>query len=229
MERLNLNVRYIYHSGFTVENERAMFVFDYFQGDIELPEQKKIFVFCSHGHPDHFNPQILEWRKKRPEIQYIFSSDIRPDETDAHIHFISPDEEITIEGVKIKAYGSTDLGVSFLVQSEGRKIFHAGDLNWWYWWDDTPEEMIIAEDSFKAEIAKIQGEAVDIAFFPVDSRLKEFYSLGAEYFIQQISPGCFVPMHYNDDLPAVQAFAAKMQSSASPILVFRQKGQLMNL
>ena len=40
--------------------------------------------------------------------------------------------------IKVKAYGSTDAGVSFLVTtSGGRKIFHAGDLNDWHWQDDS--------------------------------------------------------------------------------------------
>lgn len=229
MQTLNLTVRYIYHSGFTVENEQAMFIFDYYRGDIELPAGKKIYVFASHGHPDHFNVQILDWQKKHPDIQYIFSSDIHRGKVNAPVHFVAPDESITIDDITIKTYGSTDLGVSFLISSGGKVIFHAGDLNWWYWWDDTPSEMKAAESSFKAEIAKMHGESIDIAFFPVDSRLKEFYDLGAAYFIQQLTPKYFVPMHYNEDLPAVQRFAGKMQTSPSRILVFTQNDQSVSI
>ncbi len=38
----------------------------------------------------------------------------------------------------IRAYGSTDLGVSFYVEAEGKRFFHAGDLNDWHWNQEVP-------------------------------------------------------------------------------------------
>ena len=35
--------------------------------------------------------------------------------------------------VRIRTLKSTDEGVAFLVEAEGKSIYHAGDLNWWYW------------------------------------------------------------------------------------------------
>ena len=36
------------------------------------------------------------------------------------------------ERIAVWALGSTDSGVSWIVETEGRRIFHAGDLNNWY-------------------------------------------------------------------------------------------------
>lgn len=36
----------------------------------------KLYVLASHFHPDHFNKEVLEWKKQRPDIIYIFSKDI---------------------------------------------------------------------------------------------------------------------------------------------------------
>ena len=47
-----------------------------------------------------------------------------------------PMKNLSLKGVKIKAFGSTDIGISFLVSVDGVDIFHAGDLNWWHWWDE---------------------------------------------------------------------------------------------
>ena len=58
-------------------------------------------------------------------------------------------EEKLFKDVYVKAYGSTDIGISFLVKVDGLTIFHAGDLNWWHWKEDSLEEQLVAESSFK--------------------------------------------------------------------------------
>ena len=70
-----MKVTYLYHSGFTVEDERAMYVFDYYKGKLpETEADKQMYVFVSHRHSDHFNPVIFEWEKEHPKIQYILST-----------------------------------------------------------------------------------------------------------------------------------------------------------
>ena len=224
----DLRIRYIYHSCFIVETAHNLFVFDYYKGKVTLPQNKRIFVLCSHGHPDHFNPIILDWQQKRPGIQYIFSSDISTVQAN-NIQFMSPYEKIEIDDITIKTYGSTDLGVSFFISFEGIHLFHAGDLNWWYWWNDTKEEIEKAENTFKAEIAKMKGNAIDIAFFPVDPRLEHLYTLGAEYFIQELKPKIFIPMHFGDDHESAAKFASGMKKSSTRVIVFTDKCQEIQL
>ncbi|MEI3154718.1 MAG: hypothetical protein V8S95_06185 [Odoribacter sp.] len=44
--------------------------------------------------------------------------------------------------MRIKAFGSTDIGISFLIDIDNIRIFHAGDLNNWHWEEEsTPEEI----------------------------------------------------------------------------------------
>jgi len=228
MEKSQLLVRYLQHSGFSVEDSSHFFVFDYYRGEIILPLDKAVYVFVSHRHPDHYNPQILEWQKSRPDIRYLISSDVELPASTAPVYRLDPDQCLGLDEITVKTYGSTDQGVSFLVKSEGWQIFHAGDLNWWAWWDDTPEEKAQMENAFKAEIAKLKGERIDLAFFPVDPRLRKNISLGAAYFIDQVAPQYFVPMHFSK-LPAVQRFAENMADSPSKILVFSQPGETRDI
>jgi hypothetical protein len=228
IEKLNVKIKYLYHSGFLVETAKNVLLFDYYQGTAEClvkESPKNIFIFCSHGHPDHFNPVILEWQKDREDIQYIFSHDINVPQKLDNINYLSPYESLTIGNLKIKTYNSTDMGVSFLVQDKGIAIFHAGDLNCWYWYDDTPEGRAIAEKDFREEIQKIKGEKIDIAFFPVDPRLQQHYSTGAEHFIQELAPRIFIPMHYADSPEITGKFKEKMKGCPSQIFVFSQKGE----
>lgn len=227
-----MNVQYVYHSGFIAETDKNVFVFDYYQGLVNLKD-KNIYVFSSHVHPDHFNPLIFEWQKERPNIQYILSSDIEGNNSIPlnrdNITFISPYEEIHINDLKIKAYNSTDEGVSFLVECGGIHIFHAGDLNWWYWQGEPQAEIEKAEKMFKDELQKIKGEHIDIAFFPVDPRLEQYYSIGAEYFIQEITPQILVPMHFGDDYLAPKTFADKMKGCPTQIIEITHRGQEFSL
>ena len=228
MSNLNLQIQYLDHSGFSVETASYQLVFDYYRGAIVLGD-KPVYVFSSHSHPDHYNPVILEWQKEKQNIRYIFSKDIEVSHLNNNITMISPYEETQLNDLNIKTFGSTDLGVSFLVECEGVRIFHAGDLNWWYWWGDTEEGIAQATADFKAEIAKIQGEQIDLAFFPVDPRLEHNYGLGAEYFIQEIKPSFLIPMHFWDNQEAISKFAGEMLERPTKVIALTRPGQVINL
>lgn len=228
MKKLNVKIQYLFNSGFIIETQNYQLLFDYYKGTVSLGN-KSILAFASHGHPDHFNPKILKWRNENKSIKYILSSDIKLKEPDKNIYFMSPDEEIKMDKIRIRTLGSTDLGVSFLVEVDDINIFHAGDLNWWYWWDDTPDEIRTMEEAFKKEIHKLHGVKIDIAFFPVDPRLRHNYSLGGEYFIKEIKPDVFVPMHFGEDYEAVRSFAEKVKEYPAKVIEITDKGQKIYL
>ena len=67
-----MKITYIHHSAFLVETESAYLLFDYFQGKLpEFSEEKPLYVFASHRHPDHFSKVIFELEEKHPKIHYI--------------------------------------------------------------------------------------------------------------------------------------------------------------
>lgn len=227
MSTIKAKIHYIYHSGFALETQNSFLIFDYYKHpnldegliteDILTPEnlrsKKKVFVFSSHSHGDHFNPEILNWEQYNDNTKYILSSDIEISNLKPNYTIISEGEEKFIKDIYVKAYGSTDIGISFLVKVDGLTIFHAGDLNWWHWKEDSLEERTLAEKSFKEniEILKSQVSNIDIAFFPVDSRLEEFYYLGGEYFLKAFHPKLFIPMHFGDDFSVTKTFAEKFK------------------
>ena len=72
-----MKVTFIEHSGFCVELEKTVLIFDYYKGEFpEMPREKEIYVFSSHSHPDHFCQKIFELEKKYPNVKYILSDDI---------------------------------------------------------------------------------------------------------------------------------------------------------
>jgi len=190
------------------------------------------YVFASHGHWDHFSPCILDWYKANSNIRYVLSSDILKKISRKHrvpknsIIIAEPYQTIKEEGLTIKTFGSTDVGVSFLIEANGLGIFHAGDLNWWHWADEsTAEELMDEEARFKREIGRLTGERVDIAFFPVDPRLGRHYCLGGEYFIKTLRPGVFFPMHFAEHHNITQKFADEFSTEATRVIAINRRGQ----
>ena len=209
-------ITYIYHSCFLVETDRVAMIFDYFTDDGYLEKiiptlEKPIYVFASHFHGDHFNAEIFNWKNLAGNIQFILSKDIleenKAKENDGF--YMEKSDIWQDENIKIKAYGSTDAGISFYVEAGEYKIFHAGDLNNWHWVDEAePQESADYEAAYHKELAELSAEIkqVDIAMFPVDKRLGTDYYKGAREFVEKIEAGLFVPMHFGKDYESANAF-----------------------
>ena len=193
-----MRVTYIGHSGFSVELESHILLFDYYEGTMpEFDPAKKLLVFASHSHPDHFNREILKLADVYPDVEYIFPKDIRiaKKEQRESEHFMRKRDEITVGDTKVKSLHSTDEGVAFLVRCEDRIIYHAGDLNWWHWEGEPDEKNTEMRRAYQAEINRLMDEKIDIAFVPVDPRLGEQYCWGLDCFMKRTETKVVFPMH----------------------------------
>lgn len=198
-----MKIIYLQHSGFVIETQQYLLIFDYYQDPTNsavpmIAGGKKVIVFASHSHSDHFNPKIGDWKVN--VSTYYLSEDIRaagalPAVGSSKIVFMNPYEQQENSGVKVTTYGSTDVGLSFFVEVDGWRIFHAGDLNWWHWKGDTEENNRLAAEGFHKELERLAGLTLDVAFFPVDSRLEEYRALGVEAFCQKTTVRQLVAMH----------------------------------
>ena len=194
-----MRVTYIGHSGFSVELESHILLFDYYEGTMpEFDPAKKLLVFASHSHPDHFNREILKLADVYPDVEYIFPKDIRiaKKEQRESEHFMRKRDEITVGDTKVKSLRSTDEGVAFLVRCEDRIIYHAGDLNWWHWEGEPDEKNTEMRRAYQAEINRLMDEKIDIAFVPVDPRLGEQYCWGLDCFMKRTETKVVFPMHF---------------------------------
>lgn len=241
---------YIFHSGFALLGDGFTVVMDYYMDSKEygddgvlhsgilhdgiLQREGKLYVLSSHFHPDHFNKEVLTWREKRPDIIYILSKDIlkhrRAKEEDAL--WLRKGEEYVDETLKIKAFGSTDVGVSFLIEAQGKTFFHAGDLNNWHWMDESDEvEWKRNEKYFLYQIDYIyrQVKEMDVVMFPVDPRLGNEYMRGATQFIDKIKTRTFVPMHFTPEYDKANAFGKIAQEKGVEFIPVTHSGQIIKL
>ena len=180
-----------------------------------LQKDKPAYVFASHFHEDHFNREIFGW-KKRGNVTYILSKDIlrhrraAKEEADA---WLAKGGSWNDENISVWATGSTDCGVSWIVETEGKRIFHAGDLNNWYARflpDALPGKTIYSEEfeeyidpiahekQYLGELKDIRkiADSFDLVMFPIDGRIGNGYTLGGRQFIERFKVGLFVPMHF---------------------------------
>lgn len=200
-----MEITCIGHSGFLVVLPGFNFIFDYFTDKkrIVKPEifkNKRTCVFVSHNHFDHYNVKIFDW-KNLGNIEYIIDRGCHIPEKDknASITGVSEGDKISFFGGEavVSAYGSTDEGVSFLVTAGGFTIFHAGDLNDWYWEDEsTHEELAHDEEKYLRIIKKLAGQKINVAFIPEDPRLKHNAGRGIEHFKKIAAPEKIIPMHF---------------------------------
>lgn len=228
-----MKVTYIYHSGFLVETDPAVFLFDYYKGELPaFPAEKPLIVFASHKHPDHFDFKIFDLQTHPGGVTYVFGNDIKLNENYLQRHGVNPavrekihrmpsHTELTLplkagtgdkpESVTIHTLKSTDAGAAFYVKAGDVRIYHGGDLNWWHWEGESKAFNRQQECVYKEEInylkKLLEGNAeLDAAFVPLDPRLKDAYCLGMDYFLSHIPVKEVFPMHMWDDYDVIKRY-----------------------
>lgn len=232
---------YIYHSGFALLEEGITVIIDYYRDSAEKPltgivhgellkRPGRLYVLASHSHADHFNAEILSWRREHPGIQFVFSKDILENKLakTSDAHYLDKGEAWSDGVLEVEAFGSTDMGISFLLRLKEKSIFHAGDLNNWHWREVSMEaEIREEENAYLGELDEIaqRTDRVDLVMFPVDPRLGEDYMLGAKQFVDRFHVGTFVPMHFDDAYDKANAFREYAEGRGVRFMELNYKGE----
>ena len=234
-----MNVTYYHHSGFAVSSGDVLLVFDYWRGmggkfpeilgitPETLARYNQVYVFITHEHEDHYDGLVYTWDQYAP-VTYVIA-DTLPEK--ARGHRMAKGGELTLsDRVHVKAYGSTDAGVSFLVTLDGMKFFHAGDLNFWHWREVSNARQIQeADEDFRGEVKDIQGADIDVAFFPVDPRMGMLFDAGANYFMLTVKPRLLLPMHFWGRSDVINEFARRSRTRETEIVALTSHGQAISL
>lgn len=241
-----MRVEFVGHSCYLIELDRHVLVFDYFHGRLpDFDRGKCVMVFVSHSHPDHYSESIFQLFSDCPDVHYIISSDVKPKLAPLleagrlkgkvkreSVVFVSPDERLELCDTKIETLSSTDMGVAFVTECEGKTVFHAGDLNMWLWSGNTPEEDTSMRQRFQAEIAKLAGRRIDVAFIPVDPRLRERCYESLDWFMRHVDTSKVYPMHFWGgyraisklcELPCTEPYRDCIVLPQRPVMIARRK------
>jgi L-ascorbate metabolism protein UlaG (beta-lactamase superfamily) len=199
----NTTIRHLGHSAVMVQIGERILVFDYpyskhmssdqihclDPNELKELKDKKVYVFASHVHGDHFNRGIFSWEKQIEYVRYILSSDIKRHPADANM--ISPGQVIEVDDIKVRGYRSSDTGVAFSVYVAGRHIYFAGDNGIWNWKGKRAEAEYIKKD-----LALVDRKVpMDIAFQVCDPMADGVGDGGAGIFALSFKPKLLVPIH----------------------------------
>ncbi len=125
-----MKLDYIYHSGFAIEADGVTVIIDYYKDSSEEVLNKGIVhdyllersranstCFPRISTPTTSIAKFFHGRNERPDIRYIFSKDIlkhrRATAEDAT--YINKGDVYEDPNIRIEAFGSTDVGISFLM------------------------------------------------------------------------------------------------------------------
>lgn len=212
-------IEYLQNSGWVVVTSRHVLVFDYvpaIDGVDALPEalaphpseygDRRLVVFVTHSHADHFSPSVFEWTATVPAAQFVPGSALPGQPATARV--LRPHEDWSSGGLRVRTTGSTDEGVGFLVNVDGISLLHAGDLAQW----DASDAA-----AFQSEIQwlNFQGPSLDLAFFPIATGFacdpRSSIWKGVEDATRTLRPCVLVPMHVRciSDLTLYERFQAE--------------------
>ena len=214
-----MKVWYCHHSGVAVKTQRHLLLFDLFgealepkegqglqQGyfDPKEAEDQNTIVFVSHEHEDHFDPRIFSFRDKIKRIEYILPEEL--DEIFSPAVFVHPHMQVNLPDCRITTLDSTDIGVAYLVETDGKLIYHAGDLNRWHWEGEEEAFNKDQELRYRREMEylakQLDGREIDLAFVPLDPRQEENCILGLQELLCHVRVKQVVPIHFWGDFTA---------------------------
>ena len=218
-----MNVTYIAHSGFLVELERHLLLFDYVEGTLPaLDVEKELFIFVSHKHADHYHKKIFDI--VHPNKHYLLSYDIKNYLPVDHLHILNFYEQYQINDLYVETLRSTDIGLAFMIRLEDTSIYFAGDLHWWHW--EGEGEQIQMRDNYLKEMTKL-WKHFDIAFVVLDPRLKHYYDLGLRSFLEYSKATYLFPMHMWDDYSIINKYL--LQYNNQTLIKITDKSQVFKL
>ena len=222
-----MNITYIHHSCFLVETNRFYYLFDYETGTLpEMDTQKPIFVLSSHGHDDHYNPEVfcILATVGMKHVRAVLSDDIEDDEIPEGLDAlpVSPESAYDLgPQQKLTTFRSTDLGVAFLIEDQDALIYHAGDLNDWFWEGEPDSFNDQMTANYRQEIGllarKLNGRELDAAFVVLDPRQEKAYDRGLGYFLENVPAKKVFPMHYWENPGIIDAFLKDHPNYANQI------------
>ncbi len=200
------SVVYIHHSCFILEIEERKLVFDIPARShltplqLELIERhirgREVIAFFSHGHEDHFNPEVRELLQSARTSQVVASFDVAreyPNALPSSSLIVEPEEEYSLGGISISTFESNDQGVAYLLSIEGKNIYYGGDLALWIWPDTPAQAAAMIRAYFEDIMEELRSKGIDIAFTNWDPRLENL--AGGDIFLSRVRPRYFVPMH----------------------------------
>lgn len=167
----DLEISYLGHSSFKIKKDSFVIYLDPY--NLKTGEEKADLILITHGHHDHHDEKSIELISDEKTQVLVGGEKIKESEE-------RKIRDITIKAVPaynlVKPFHPRGKGVGFIIEIEGKRIYHAGDT-------DKIFEM--------TELGKI-----DLALLPIGGVYTMNVQEAAEA-VEIIKPKIVMPMHYN--------------------------------
>lgn len=205
-----MKITFIGHSGFAIESDDGLstLIFDYYIDHSDVLESilaraQSIYVFVSHSHRDHLSYEIFKWQYHYPITRYIIANECRRklkraiDLDTLPVTFLHHDEDWHDDRINVHAFNSTDIGISFMVDFAGRRIFHAGDFTCWDMAENDEVASRKAKGDFHSILRSIEQytQSINVAMMPVVPNIGGDFTYGARELLKAVKCDLFIPMH----------------------------------
>ena len=229
---MKTEIIYIHHNCFILKYHETAFLFDrpaasfLKKGEAETIAAsisgKKLFVFASHAHPDHYSSDIFKLSDICPGANYIISDDIPTPGSKKDLLKAEAGQTYNLGDLTIRTFKSNDAGLAYLIKTPEMTIYFGGDLAKWSWDDFDEETRNYMEKVFAETVSILKNEKIDIAFSNADARLPNYS--GAAEFIETVRPKLFAPMHSFGDTASINEFIKTVGASATKIFEYCRPG-----
>jgi len=185
---MGISLRSLGHASFQINASGKVIYVDLKKyGKVIEPSEKADIILVTHGHADHCSPDKIA--KVQKEDTVIIAPDSCFKRFKGDVRSLKPGEETTIDGIDIRAVEAYNrrrfkpsgkpwhpkgYGVGYLIEAEGKTIYHAGDT------DLLPEMKSLG--------------SVDVALLPTGDK----YTMDSPEAVEAallIKPKVAIPMH----------------------------------
>ena len=144
---MTVTVRWITHATFQIKSDKENIYVDLYwrkkhAEKVSKPSDPATIILSTHNHGDHCDPKAIEM--VRTDESIIIAPKDCAKKIGGDVKSLEPGDEVTIRDVKIKAvqaynvkrfrkpgqpYHPKGYGVGYLITTEGKTIYHAGDTD----------------------------------------------------------------------------------------------------
>ncbi len=213
---MGISLRWLGHSSFHIEaSEKVIYIDLKKYGKVVEPSERADIVLVTYGHADHCSPEKI-MRVQKDDTVIIAPSNCGK-RMKGDVRSLKPGEETEIDGVKIRAVEAYNhkrfkpsgkpwhpqgYGVGYLINAEGKAIYHAGDT------DLIPEMKKLG--------------LVDVALLPTGDKYTMDDVEAAEATLL-IKPKLVIPMHTWEKDP--KAFKERVEADSETEVVVLELGE----
>jgi L-ascorbate metabolism protein UlaG (beta-lactamase superfamily) len=140
---MGVSLKVLGHASFQIKASGKVICIDLKKyGKVVEPSEKADIVLVTHGHGDHCSPDKI--MKVQKEDTVIIAPDDCSKRIKGDVRSLKPGEEAVIDGIRIRAVEAYNhkrfkpsgkpwhprgYGVGYLIEVEGKVIYHAGDTD----------------------------------------------------------------------------------------------------